>query len=135
MDTLTNDTQQETNATSNPGLRGLQYAKDLTFSQETYDKALKLTDCPKDANSLLKAMLEVSAQGQSRTRVCDKESTNSSTIASSSEKDLLSSCYSSFAPSNVPSSSDQSLDSLPGTAGQVSQLRKIYIDGSNIART
>lgn len=105
---------------------GLKYAQDLTFSQETYEEAVKLVDCPDDANNLLKALLEVSERS-SNTMSC------SSSILSA-EKDSVSSCYSSFEQSNAPSSSDLSLESLSGHVQQQEPLRKIYIDGPNVAR-
>lgn len=105
---------------------GLRYAQDLTFSQETYEEAMKLVKCPCDANDLLMALLEVSERGS------NVVSRSSSLLAN--EKESASSGYSSFEQSNVASSTDQSLESLSGINQHQGSLRKIYIDGSNVAR-
>lgn len=153
-------------------LWGLKIARELDFTDEQYEEALKKINSPTDANQLLVALIEVSSTKQcmtttnETTQMQPQQPFESSSSASSS-------CYSSitsFVSLSNASSSNQSLDSLAphqhqsqqmnlatvtsnqidntyslspnqtisaisNSATQVDHLRKIYIDGSNVART
>lgn len=119
-------------------LCGLRIARSLNFTDAQYEEAVKRIDTPEDRNQLLVALLDVSSNSyacctnQYTTATTDNEfrnAQNNSITSTSQERDSSSSCYSSI--TSFPSSSDQSLESIQPTRA----LRKVYIDGSNIARS
>lgn len=147
-------------------LCGLNYARSLNFTDAQYEEALKRIDSPDNANQLLVALIDVSSRDTLATtttatnqinsnsiQVQPKTATNSVNVvgnsamansmqdAGDSSSSLSTSCYSSI--TSFPSSSDQSLESLPQQHQQqrstlqpvVVPLRRVYIDGSNVART
>lgn len=118
--------------------RWLKYARQLGFHDAQYEEAIKIIGIPENPNRLLEALIDVNSRNQRLPEECDKKSTHTSTTpyeitqsASQSANDdgsTSSSCYSSIA--SVPSSSDRSLEYV-----QPDILRKIFIDGSNVARS
>lgn len=122
---------------------GLNYARSLNFTDEQYDEAVKRIDSLDNANQLLVALIDVSSRDNNQVqttqvvRPTTVTSTTTTNIVDPSQLEVessLSSCYSSI--TSFPSSSDRSLDSLQEQHTQFDLgLRKIYIDGSNVAKT
>lgn len=151
-------------------LWGLKIARELDFTDEQYEEALKKINSPTDANQLLVALIEVSSTKQATSNASDttQNQPQQQQQPFGSSSSASSSCYSSitsFISLSNASSSNQSLENLAhqhkstaavasnqldniyspspsqttsaiaNSAGQVDHLRKIYIDGSNVART
>lgn len=141
-------------------LFGLKYARNLNFTDAQYEEALKKIDSP-DPNQLLAALIDVSSRGDTcytttataatsrggSVRSLGISSNRNSLVATdrtgfisshtqnSSRESLSPSCYASLAsfPSPSSSSTDQPFESHQSP--YTTTLRKIYIDGSNVART
>lgn len=118
-------------------LDGLRYAKFFNYTDAQYEEALKITGTSNDLCKLLKALMDVSSRTSYTNNNTATEgsalvdSKNKSVCPASQERDSSSSCYSSI--TSFPSSSDQSLESIANQP--IKNLRKIFIDGSNIARS
>lgn len=109
-------------------LKGLNCAKSLSFTEAQYKEALKLVDSPDQANGLIIALLDVSRDAgelkcQSAASSNDIQTEESATSIAC-DRISSSSCYSSIA-------SFQSNESLRNP----NPLRKVYIDGQNVAKT
>lgn len=127
-------------------IRGLEYARSLQFTDAQYEEALKLVDCPSNSNKLLLALVEVSS------REIDSRATHNNNITRSHhEKDKsfstanqhpklergssLSSGYSSVSSFPLNSSETEKYGLNQLTTLTSINLRKIYVDGPNVART
>jgi len=121
-------------------LCGLKYARSLNFTDQQYEEALKRIESPSNANQLLIALIDVSSRvsggvgdnccTEKRAPHVDDKTGFANTRNCLQDRESTSSCYSSIASFPSPSS-NQSLESLH----QPVTLRKVYVDGSNVART
>lgn len=123
--------------------RWLSYARNLGFPDAHYEEAVKLIGIPDSANRLVGALIDVSSrqsssitsQNSSQTYSSDlsplaKEDRSDSLTTTTSTTTLGSSCYSSIASLPSPSS-NRSLDAI----SQPENLKKVFIDGPNVARS
>lgn len=106
-------------------LSGLNYAKSLNFTESQYAEAFKMVNSPDNANQLLLALLDVSSRSSGISGNLSAKQSNQDSDAPDGSKST--SCYSSITSFPSAISNHSSTDSL--------QLRTIYVDGSNVART
>lgn len=121
---------------------GLDYAS-LNYTEAEYAEAVKLADSPASASDILGKLIDNRCRAKryqdsdSTSSPCDKNQnqaanqTDESLLLVGPDRESSSSCYSS-----ISCSLDQSLESLQVNGNNnLLNLRKIYIDGPNVART